>query len=101
MVANAGICKYAVNVLESELSESILLTNRRYLILYGCKATAEDWDRIFSVNVRGTFFCYKHAGIQMVAQGRGGRIIGASSVLGKKGKSASTLKQHSTSSVTA
>jgi len=64
MVANAGICKYAVNVLET---------------------TAEDWDRIFSVNVRGTFFCYKHAGIQMVAQGRGGRIIGASSVLGKKG----------------
>ena len=30
-----------------------------------------------AVNVRGTMLCYKHAGKQMVAQGRGGRIIGA------------------------
>jgi len=64
MVANAGIIKYAVSVLET---------------------TAEDWDRTFSVNAKGTFFCYKYAGLQMVAQGRGGRIIGASSVAGKRG----------------
>ena len=38
-----------------------------------------------AVNVRGVFLCYKHAGAQMVAQGRGGRIIGASSVAGKMG----------------
>ena len=48
-------------------------------------ASASDWDRIFSVNARGTFLCYKHAAAQMIAQGRGGRIVGASSVLGKKG----------------
>ena len=30
-----------------------------------------------AVNVRGTMLCYKHAGKQMVSQGRGGRIIGA------------------------
>jgi NAD(P)-dependent dehydrogenase (short-subunit alcohol dehydrogenase family) len=30
-----------------------------------------------AVNARGTMLCYKHAGKQMVAQGRGGRIIGA------------------------
>ncbi|KAL0574809.1 hypothetical protein V5O48_007138 [Marasmius crinis-equi] len=45
----------------------------------------EDWDQIFAVNVRGTFLCYKYAGKQMIAQGRGGRIIGAASVLGKYG----------------
>ena len=28
------------------------------------------------VNLRGTFLCYKYAGLQMIAQGRGGRIIG-------------------------
>lgn len=36
-----------------------------------------------AVNARGTFLCYKYAAAQMVAQGRGGRIIGASSVAGK------------------
>ncbi|KII85534.1 hypothetical protein PLICRDRAFT_145303 [Plicaturopsis crispa FD-325 SS-3] len=44
-----------------------------------------DWDRIFNVNVKGVMLCYKYAGQRMVAQGRGGRIIGASSVGGKKG----------------
>lgn len=43
-------------------------------------ATAEDLDRILSVNIRGTFLCYKYAAIQMIAQGRGGRIIGGPSV---------------------
>ncbi|KAF8499497.1 NAD-P-binding protein [Gautieria morchelliformis] len=47
--------------------------------------TVEDWDRIHSVNARGTFLCYKAAASQMIAQGRGGRIIGASSVSGAKG----------------
>lgn len=49
-------------------------------------ATEEDWDTMFRVNAKGTFLCYKYAGIQMIAQGRGGRIIGASSVSGKRGE---------------
>ncbi|KAJ7931801.1 NAD-binding protein [Mycena leptocephala] len=44
-----------------------------------------DWDRVMTINGRGPFLCYKYAGIQMVSQGRGGRIIGASSVSGKQG----------------
>ncbi|KIM78029.1 hypothetical protein PILCRDRAFT_824745 [Piloderma croceum F 1598] len=44
-----------------------------------------DFDNLFAVTVRGTSFCYKYAGLQMVSQGRGGRIIGASSLAGKKG----------------
>ena len=40
-------------------------------------ANVETFDRVMAVNVRGTMLCYKHAGKQMVAQGRGGRIIGA------------------------
>jgi len=43
-------------------------------------ATAEDLDRIFKVNVQGTFLCYKYAALQMIAQGRGGRIIGMPSM---------------------
>ena len=38
-----------------------------------------------AINARGTFLCYKYAAAQMIAQGRGGRIIGASSVTGKIG----------------
>ncbi|KAF8547025.1 NAD(P)-binding protein [Imleria badia] len=45
----------------------------------------DEWERIMAVNARGTFLCYKYAAAQMIAQGRGGRIIGASSVAGKMG----------------
>ncbi|KAJ6493216.1 acetoin reductase family protein [Mycena sanguinolenta] len=63
MVANAGVCTWG----------AIFDT------------TVEEWDRMMTVNARGTFLCYKYAALQMVSQGRGGRIIGASSVNGKKG----------------
>ncbi|KAF4566424.1 hypothetical protein EYR36_011850 [Pleurotus pulmonarius] len=48
-------------------------------------ATVDEWDRLFAVNVRGTFLCYKYAADVMLKQGRGGRIIGACSIAGKKG----------------
>ncbi|OJA20767.1 hypothetical protein AZE42_09729 [Rhizopogon vesiculosus] len=64
MVANAGVVMESGPLLSS---------------------TVETWDQTFSVNARGTFLCYKYAAMQMVEQGRGGRIIGASSVAGKFG----------------
>jgi len=48
--------------------------------------TGDDFDRILSVNLRGTFLCYKYAGKQMMTQGPGGRIIGACSGTGKQGQ---------------
>ncbi|KAJ6569009.1 hypothetical protein B0H19DRAFT_1209306 [Mycena capillaripes] len=63
MVANAGICKARGSLLDVDF---------------------EDWDHTFSVNVRGTFLCYKYAAKQMIIQGRGGRIIGACSGAGKQ-----------------
>ncbi|EEB94002.1 hypothetical protein MPER_07268, partial [Moniliophthora perniciosa FA553] len=63
MIANAGIARH------------------RALI----DTTSEDLDKVISVNFKGVFFCYKHAAIQMIAQNRPGRIIGASSVMGKQG----------------
>lgn len=38
-----------------------------------------------AVNARGPFLCYKYAAEQMIEQGRGGRILGASSIVGKMG----------------
>ncbi|KAF5390070.1 hypothetical protein D9757_003862 [Collybiopsis confluens] len=63
MVSNAGICT----------TKSML------------EVDAEEWDRFFAINTRGTFLCYKYAAIQMIHQGRGGRIIGASSIASKRG----------------
>lgn len=63
MVSNAGICT----------TKSML------------EVDAEEWDRFFAINTRGTFLCYKYAAIQMIRQGRGGRIIGATSIASKRG----------------
>ncbi|KAF9820737.1 hypothetical protein IEO21_01180 [Rhodonia placenta] len=38
--------------------------------------STQDWDRMMSVNLRGVMLCYKYAAIQMIKQGRGGRILG-------------------------
>lgn len=45
----------------------------------------EKWDKIISVNVKGTMLSYKHAARQMIEQGRGGKIIGAASTASKQG----------------
>jgi len=46
------------------------------------EVSVEDFDLVVGVNFRGVLLCYKHAARQMIKQGRGGRIIGASSVAG-------------------
>ncbi|KAK0192780.1 NAD-binding protein [Armillaria mellea] len=65
MVANAGICPGISSLMD---------------------ITAEQWDHTFAINTRGIFLCYKYAAIQMVKQGWGGRIIGACSVTGMRGR---------------
>lgn len=54
-----------------------LLNGLVYCALGTVTATVEDFDRLMAVNARSTFLCYKLAARQMIAQGRGGRIIGA------------------------
>ena len=44
-----------------------------------------DWNRIFEVNVVGTFLGCREAAKQMIAQGSGGRIINGSSIAGRRG----------------
>ncbi|KAI0001176.1 NAD(P)-binding protein [Russula vinacea] len=62
MVANAGVV-----ILEPFLDTSVAA-----------------FDKQMAVNARSVMLCYKHAAKQMIAQGRGGRIIGASSMAGKQ-----------------
>ena len=49
------------------------------------ETTPEILDRTLAINVRGVFNCYKAASVQMIAQGRGGRLIAAGSVSAHKG----------------
>jgi len=47
--------------------------------------TAEEWDRIFAVNVRGLFFMAQAAAEPMRAQ-RSGKIINLASIAGRRGE---------------
>jgi len=47
--------------------------------------SAETWDRIVAVNLRGVFLGCREASRQMLAQGSGGRIVNASSGAGRRG----------------
>ena len=42
--------------------------------------TVEEYDSMMAVNARGVMLALKHAGRQMVEQGRGGRILGTSAL---------------------
>ncbi|VDB91610.1 unnamed protein product [Peniophora sp. CBMAI 1063] len=66
MVANAGVPHFG-SVLDTKL---------------------EDYQHVMANNAQGVFLCYKHAGLRMVEQGRGGRIVGACSMAGKMGNRA-------------
>jgi NAD(P)-dependent dehydrogenase (short-subunit alcohol dehydrogenase family) len=45
----------------------------------------DDWRRLFRINVEGVFICCRAAARQMIAQGRGGTIVNASSGAGRRG----------------
>ena len=47
--------------------------------------TPEEYDKVHAINGRGVFLCYTEAARQMINQGTGGKIIGASSIAGHKG----------------
>lgn len=49
--------------------------------------TRESYDRLFAVNVAGTLFTLQAAARQMIAQGRGGKIINMASQAGRRGES--------------
>jgi len=48
--------------------------------------TPKSYDRVFAVNVRGLLFTLQAAARQMVAQGRGGKIINLASQAGRRGE---------------
>ena len=51
------------------------------------ETTEDDWDWIFSINCKGLLFCSQAAARQMIAQGRGGKIVNLASQAGRRGES--------------
>ncbi len=49
------------------------------------ETSADDWDNVLGVNLRGAFLATKHAAKRMIDQGRGGRIINIASQAAKSG----------------
>ena len=86
MIANAGV---AINRVLHE-SKCVLAHLPGALELsttvpVGLPAPTEEVDRLLDINVKGVFFSYKYAAIQLIKQGTGGRIVGAASIASKKG----------------
>ena len=49
------------------------------------EVTEKEWERILSVNAKGTLFCLKAAARQMVEEGHGGAIVNVASIMGRIG----------------
>ena len=49
------------------------------------ETTEENWDRIMRVNGLGVLICTQEAAKQMIAQGKGGKIINTASIVGRQG----------------
>ncbi|MCS6801623.1 MAG: SDR family NAD(P)-dependent oxidoreductase [Chloroflexota bacterium] len=56
-----------------------------YLMSLVTETDIADWNTVLAVNLTGTFLGIKHAARQMIAQGRGGRIVNIASQAGKSG----------------
>src|SRR5262249_15647490 len=48
--------------------------------------TEEDWDRVMTVTLKSQFLMSKHVAQQMVAQGKGGKIVNVGSTSGWQGR---------------
>lgn len=71
MVANAGVVLFrslldraCANLHPSSCSNHVRIV------------TIEEFRHVQAVNVEGVLHCFRYAALQMIQQGRGGRIIG-------------------------
>ena len=50
------------------------------------ETTEQDWDFMFDINCKGLLWCSQAAAKQMIAQGRGGKIVNLASQAGRRGE---------------
>ena len=79
MVANAGIGQGAPLLQRFAFFDRVHSADESDLTLLA--VTSELFDKILLTNTRSVMLCYKYAALQMVKQGRGGRLLGSYSSL--------------------
>ncbi|KAL9710662.1 hypothetical protein Ac2012v2_006200 [Leucoagaricus gongylophorus] len=89
VVANVSVEKEVNDFVSTVVSQfgglDVMVANAGVAVLTSIlETTMEEWEHVFNTNVRGTLLCYRAAAKVMIEQNRGGRIIGASSLAGKK-----------------
>ncbi len=89
-VSQRQAVKRLVNEAVSVFGHIDILVNNAGIIRRGTfvEHSAQEWDKVLSVNLGGTFNCAKEVVPLMIKQG-GGKIINISSVVGKMGDIAS------------
>jgi NAD(P)-dependent dehydrogenase (short-subunit alcohol dehydrogenase family) len=74
--------RHAMEQAEAEFGALHILVNNAAAFVFGSyDATQADWERVLSVNVRGTALCSKYAVAAMIRAG-GGSIVNVSSISG-------------------
>ncbi|MBW1612741.1 MAG: glucose 1-dehydrogenase [Deltaproteobacteria bacterium] len=82
--SESDVLSMADQVLDAFGKIDILVNNAGiYLPAMALEMPVDDWDKTFSVNLKGFFLCCKTVGRHMVGQ-KNGKIINIASVLGKR-----------------
>jgi NAD(P)-dependent dehydrogenase (short-subunit alcohol dehydrogenase family) len=83
----ASIDRMVANVTAKTGGIDILVNNAAVFDLAPIvEVTEKSFDRIFAVNVKGLFFTLQAVARQMIARGRGGKIINIASQAGRRGE---------------
>ena len=86
-VTQPGSVKAAIDAAENALGGLDILVNSagvREIVAF-LDLPFEEWQRVISTNLNGTFLCSQAAARKMIAQGQGGKIINLASVAGLVG----------------
>lgn len=83
--ADVGLSADVDNLVQSAVKEFggiDIFVNNAGIVRTGpiVEVSEEDWDLVLRTNLKSVFLCSKAAARQMIAQGRGGRIVNISSI---------------------
>ncbi|WP_439618832.1 SDR family NAD(P)-dependent oxidoreductase [Shinella sp.] len=84
-ISDEAAVKRAVADVTAELGLPDVLVNAAAIAGTGAlthEATVEDFDKVFAINVKGTFLCTKHVIAGLLAAGKPGSIVNISSTYG-------------------